>query len=61
MVYPESLKIRLCNGDWLFCVSWNLNFKSLGVTELIQMSPNMSSYDAILCNTQVSVIQFYNL
>jgi len=33
-VYPESLKINLCNGDWLFSVSWNLNFKTLGPIEL---------------------------
>jgi len=34
MIHPESLKISLCNGDWLFSVSWNMNFKTLGVTEL---------------------------
>jgi len=32
MIYPESLKISLCNGDWL--LSWNMNFKTLGFIEL---------------------------
>jgi len=34
MLYTESLKMSLCNGDWLFFVRWDLNFKTLDVTEL---------------------------
>jgi hypothetical protein len=61
MVYPESLKISLYNGEWVFSVSWKLNFKTLGIIELSNTLRGISSYGAILFNTQVSVIQFYNL
>jgi len=48
MLYPESLKMSLCNGDWLFSVCWNLNFKTLDVIEL---NTDVTQYIMLWCHS----------
>jgi hypothetical protein len=52
MLYPESLKMNICNGDWLFSVSWNLNFKTLGVIEL---NTEVTQYIMLWCHSHIGI------